>query len=424
VALLFLPENEHALQVSKIDACRRVRRTYRMMENGLKNEDNLHADDMIQRATTPKPRVWLLTGYRAGDNAQVLALAEALNWPFEVKHFVYGKYEFITNRLLGRTLAGVDLARSDKLAPPWPDVVITAGRRNEPIARWIKAQAGGRTRLIHLGRSWAKPDHFDLIVTTPQYDVPAHPHVLQIEAPLHRVTASALRDAAERWRPSIAQLQSPLIAVLVGGDSPPYVFDARMAQRLGRETLALARARGGSVLVATSPRTSPAAVSALSDILAEARDVPSQAYRWIPDPGTNPYLGYLALADILVVTGDSMSMVAEACATGKPVQIFDMGDGWTRMKSGDDGWPSLPASMSLAERFRPRRVLHWMLAHWLPRRIRRDIRNILRPMVAQGRATWLGDDLQATSTPSPSTDLPRSVARVKALFNDQAGADQ
>ena len=356
------------------------------------------------------PRVWLLTGYRAGDNAQVLALAEALGWPFEVKHFTYRKYEFLTNVLIGKTLAGIDRGRSDVLLPPWPDLVITAGRRNEPVARWIQGRNGGRTRLVHLGRSWAKTDHFDLIVTTPQYSVPPRPNVLEIEAPLHRVTAARLAIAADRWRATVADLPRPLIAVMVGGDSPPYVFGAAMAQRLGRQAAALARAGNGSLLVTTSPRTSAAAAAALR----QAIDVPYQFYDWAPDPETNPHLGYLALADAIIVTGESMSMVAEACDTGKAVHIFDMGSGWTRMRAPDDnqsGTDSPPPS----ERFTLKRLQHWLLAHWLPARIRRDMRNILRPLVAKGRATWLGDAPRRATVP-PATDLQQTVARVRALF--------
>ena len=357
------------------------------------------------------PHVWLLTGYRAGDNAQVLALAEALGWPFEVKHFTYRKYEFLTNILLGQTLAGIDQRRSDVLTPPWPDLVITAGRRNEPVARWIRAANQGRTRLVHLGRSWAKTEHFDLIVTTPQYSVPAHPNVLQIEAPLHRVTAARLTEAADRWRAAVSDLPRPLIAVMVGGDSPPYVFDAAMAQRLGRESAALARAENGSLLVTTSPRTSADAAAALR----QAIDVPCRFYDWTPDPTTNPHLGYLALADSIIVTGESMSMVAEACDTGKAVHIFDMGSGWTRMRS-PDGKQVDRALPPPVESFRPKRLLHWILAHCLPARIRRDVRNILRPLVAKGRATWLGDAPRKAAA-SPATDLQQAAARVRTLFN-------
>ena len=38
--------------------------------------------------------------------------------------------------------------------------------------------------------------------------------------------------------------------------------------------------------------------------------------------GENPYFGYLGLADAIVATADSVNMVTEACATGKPVLVF------------------------------------------------------------------------------------------------------
>ena len=50
--------------------------------------------------------------------------------------------------------------------------------------------------------------------------------------------------------------------------------------------------------------------------------------RWIWDgSGDNPYMGYLALADVLVVTADSVNMVSEAAATGKPVFVVDLKGG-------------------------------------------------------------------------------------------------
>ena len=361
-----------------------------------------------------RPRVWLLTSFRAGDNAQVLGLAEALGWPFEIKQLKFRKTEFITNRLLGSTLAGVIAEGSSHLTPPWPDLVISAGRRNEPVARWIRDQArrsGERreTRLVHLGRPWADPRHFDLIVTTPQYRVPDRANVLTIGAPLHRITANRLAEAKVQWEPKLAHLPRPWIAILVGGNSPPYVFDAAMAQALARQASSLARKSGASLLITTSPRTQPEAAAALRQAIEGA----SFFRGWSPDPESNPYLGFLALADAFIVTGESMSMAAEACSTGKPVHLLDMGWGWSAMRP--PGHPGIAASRGIGERLSPRRLQHWALAHLLPARVRRDVRLILRRLVAEGHATWLGDPIPPSRTPPPD-DMKLAVARVRALI--------
>ena len=155
------------------------------------------------------PRVWLMMGQKAGDNSQVLALAEAVGWPFEIKRFTYKPYELVTNVTIGVTLAGIDQEHSSVLEAPWPDLILSAGRRNEPACRWVKEQAakqGKRVRIVHVGRPWARIEHFDLIVTTPQYRLPVRPNVLHNKTPLHRITKERLDREAALWAPRLEHL--------------------------------------------------------------------------------------------------------------------------------------------------------------------------------------------------------------------------
>ena len=81
-----------------------------------------------EKATCDSPIVWTLLGQKAGDNNQVLALAESLGWGWIEKHLHYISLELIPNRLLKVTLRGLQRAQSDELGPPWPDLVISAVR--------------------------------------------------------------------------------------------------------------------------------------------------------------------------------------------------------------------------------------------------------------------------------------------------------
>ena len=243
---------------------------------------------------SPYPRTWVMMGHKAGDNSQILALAEGLGWPFEIKHLVYRPTELLTNLLAPLTLLGIVRDKSSPLVPPWPDLIISAGRRNEPPCRWIQAHAGKRVRLVHVGRPWARIENFDLVVTTPQYRLPRRPNVLHNTAPLQRVADQRLRDAASIWAPRLAHLPRPYTAVMVGGNAGPYVLDPEAATLLGRAASAFARARGGSLLISTSARTPKQAISALEAAL----DSPADFFRWSRDAAENPYLGYLALAEL------------------------------------------------------------------------------------------------------------------------------
>ena len=43
----------------------------------------------INRRASPVPSVWIVTGYRAGERVQIMALAEARGWPYQVKDLDY-----------------------------------------------------------------------------------------------------------------------------------------------------------------------------------------------------------------------------------------------------------------------------------------------------------------------------------------------
>jgi mitochondrial fission protein ELM1 len=375
----------------------------------------------VSRATTlspgATPRTWLMIGHKVGDNGQMLALAEALGWPFEIKNLVYRETELLTNLFAGPTLKGLIKSRSDPLEPPWPDLVISAGRRNEPLVRWIQREAGGpgRVKLVHIGRPWAAHENFDLIVSTPQYRLPDKPMILQNEAPLHRITAKRLAEAAATWGPRLRHLPAPRIAVILGGQAGPYNFDRENGALLGYWANRLAAERGGSLLVTTSARTPGRATDALEAMLR----VPSHLYRWQPDARErNPYFGYLALASEIVVSCDSMSMLTEAVATGKRVHIFDLlrGAGSRRPPLPADG-SVLPVSfIERARDFNLRALIYRASLHTGPRRLTRDVGIIHRRQVEAGRAVWFGEPWPEGPPPPPLGDVARAVARVRKMF--------
>ncbi|MBC7132397.1 MAG: mitochondrial fission ELM1 family protein [Roseovarius sp.] len=349
-------------------------------------------------------------GRKAGDNTQVSTLAAELGWPVEEKRILARAWEIVPHLLLGETLAGIDRAASSPLVPPWPDLVISAGRRNEPVARWIRAQAGGAVKLVHVGRPWARPETYDLIVTTPQYFLPEGGNVLVNPLPLHSLTREGVATDAARLAPRLAHLPRPFTTVLIGGDSGAFVFTPETGRRLAEGVGRLVAATGGSVLVSDSARTPAPARRAFRAAL----DVPSACY-WADardDWPENPYRGFLGLADRFVVTGESMSMLAEAAAMGRPLYVFDpaeRGAWWARAHN----WGVKPLSHRLAMRLAPRRM-------------RRDVGRIQAALVAEGRARWLeeapaliaaGEGWSVAAGADPQAGVRRAAERVRALFS-------
>ena len=352
------------------------------------------------------PLCWAVLSYRTGDNSQILALAKGLGWPFQVKRFRYRAIGRIVDFLRLTSLLGIDRAQSSSLEPPWPDLLISATMGNETICRWIQRQAGKPVRCIYIGRTWARPGRFDLIVTTPEFRMRQLPNVLQNQLGLAASDESRLQEAAAQLAPSLARLPRPYIAVLVGGYGGPNMIDAAAARRLGRIASKMARECGGSLLVTTSRRT-PLKVTAA---LEAAIDVPAHVYRWQPDDPANPYVGYLGLADRFIVTCDSSVMLAEACATCRPVFMFDTGPG---VPGERQPWrPRLPDRCDLE---RLKAIVYRIMLRLPPRRMTRDIRLVHDHLVRSGRAVWLGAPFPA-QRPPPLDDVERAVESVRALF--------
>jgi len=219
-------------------------------------------------------------------------------------------------------------------AHPPPRLVVSCGRRAGAAARWIAgalhARDGMRPRLLHIQDPRVGHAAFDLIAI-PSHDravarLRRRSNVLVTVGAPHGLTRDRLTAEAAGWWDRVVPLPRPWITVLVGGDSGRRRLDGAVAATLARQASALAARAGGSLLVTTSRRTRPDALAALRTGL---RDSPHILHAWTPEGAGNPYLGFLGLADAVVVTGDSMSMLSEATTSGGPVYVFSP-PGWAR----------------------------------------------------------------------------------------------
>lgn len=349
------------------------------------------------------PLVWILKGPKAGDYAQLLLLARAIVAGAVTKQLVFKKWELLLHAFPRPTLAALDRAASDSLAPPWPDLVLTAGRRNELVARWIRDASGGHARLVHVGRPWSNPLHFDLVVSNRQYLLGAAQNVMINDLPLtgpHDATAFANERAV--WGAKWAHLRHPWTVLLIGGDSGPLVFTPAHARELASKVDARMKRTNGSLLLTTSARTPAHSVAALLASL----NAPAVVYRWASSEA-NPFRGLLACGDEFIVTADSMSMLAETCATAKPVFLFDYSD-------DADVWRTRSS-------YRWKPLVHRLTNLIGPVRMRRDVRRIHAALLDDGRIRRLGEAEDRTKeivVSSRSDDLTRTVERVRSLLDE------
>lgn len=265
------------------------------------------------------PTVWVVHDGKIGMANQVIGLAEAVGFPFAEKRLeIRAPWRHLAPQLWLQPLAAPGPA-GDRLQPPWPDLLIACGRLAAAPALAAKRASGGRVFWVQVQDPRFARREVDLMVV-PEHDPARGENVFPTLGAVHRVTAARLAEGARRFAPQLAGLPRPLVAVLIGGDNRVYRLSESRFAALVDQLAALARA-GFGIAVTPSRRTGPAAEQLLRDRLAGL-----PVFIW-DGAGDNPYFGLLGLADAVLVTADSVSMVSEAAATGKPVHVIDLDGG-------------------------------------------------------------------------------------------------
>ncbi len=259
--------------------------------------------------------VWVLADPRAGTAAQALGIAERLGLPFRVVPLQWGGLARLP--LPFGTRMGLDRESRGAFLPPWPKLAISAGRRSAPVALWL-AKRGVAT--VHCMRAPGAAG-FALHVVGAHDGEPPAPNRLEILGAAHRISPARLAAARQDFA-GLAALPSPRVALLLGGPVRGEGLSPAIARALGQKLAGFA----GSVMATASRRTGAAATEALGEALS---GTPHRLHRW-GAAEANPLLGFMAWADVMVVSGDSVSMLSEALMTSAPIFIAPLGDEGTR----------------------------------------------------------------------------------------------
>ncbi len=160
------------------------------------------------------------------------------------------------------------------------------------------------------------PAQYDLVIA-PRHDGLTGANVLNPLGSLNPIDAHWLVDGAAAF-PDLAHLPSPRRTVLIGASHRDVAVDTHYCIALVEALAKKHAAHGGSFLVSTSRRTPAPLTAFLRSAFAKFPGV-----FWAgPDDGANPYAGFLAHAQSIFVTPDSVNMLSEACAVGVPVSTW------------------------------------------------------------------------------------------------------
>ncbi len=379
-------------------------------------------DSLGQTAGSAPPRVWLVVGEKRGDNAQIRNLARAVGWPVVEKSIVM-KPEWVEGKPpVEPSIDHVDLDHSDALEGPWPDLVITAGRRLASVALHVKRVSGGHTKIVVIGKPRGRAADFDLIVIASHYVMAEAANVARHDYPLMTPDHEALTRAKAVWDERLAKTPRPITAVFVGGPTGGLRFGPDEARALVADARRLAGEASGSLYIVTSRRTPERVVEALRQETQDDASAQLALYDASLAAVENPYQGLLASADHFVVTTDSLSMMIEVAQLGRPLSLFPLTRATTAVERVLEAVGLLAAIDPTADPIPAGGVFARTLAA-LGRPIHaRDLSATSRRLVANGLAAW-------SRSPRPQAGvwadeaLTHVAARIRALVVATGNSD-
>jgi len=262
-----------------------------------------------------RARAWLITDNKAGMIVQCRGVADALHLDYVHKQ--------VNPKGLRRLLSPwLYPAKSEHFgedgsafAPPWPDLAIATGRLSIPYIRALSRWAGARTFTVVLQDPRTGLRTADMI-WVPEHDLLRGPNVITTLTAPNRFSQDRLSELRKALPGDIAALPRPRVAILLGGPTRAYTYAEADLDRFGRALTSVA-ALNPSFLISPSRRT-PIELLNMADVATRSRP----RILWT-GRGENPYPNFLAHADVLIVTADSVNMTSEACATGRPVYVFE-----------------------------------------------------------------------------------------------------
>lgn len=272
--------------------------------------------------------IWALTDDKPGHNAQVVGVCEALGEPFTKKKIYYNNKASWPNFLKFNKLGTVDFEKSDNISPPWPDIIVSCGRRAMPVALGIKnlaKKSGKACYAAHMMWPGCGFQKLDLVAVPTHDNIPltfsGSKKILRTVGAPNLITKDFLLQEYKIWSRTIGELPTPKISILIGGDSKKTSFNMKHAKELVDLLAEVVSGLNASLLVSTSRRTRKDVGKYLKEELTRriGRHIYFHEYG---AARANPFFAFLQISDLIIVTGDSISMCSEACSTGTPVFIY------------------------------------------------------------------------------------------------------
>ena len=257
-----------------------------------------------------KLKALLLTQGMHGMISQVEGLAKALNLSFKherielnnIWNFFPPKFTPVSNFVLKNKF----ICDSK--------IIISCGRKSVIPSILLKRRFKKEIFNIHIQDPKVNIENFDSIIC-PEHDDLQGENVVKTKGAIHYLTNEEIKKNISYLKPN--QGEKKIVTFILGGPNKYYSFSEKQMDKLFAKIKNMFISSKYKLIIIPSYRTP-------DNILKLAYNYFNEDHLVVKERDKKAYLSSLGLANIIIVTCDSTSMISEAAITGKPVYVAQM----------------------------------------------------------------------------------------------------
>lgn len=210
----------------------------------------------------------------------------------------------------------------DNLMSAYADFVVSCGSGLAPVNVYMSKENNAKNVVVMKPNIPFGLNKFNFIIAPKHDNIRQRKNIITTTFAPNMVDSESLHSAGEALRDNLRIGNNKLVGLLIGGDSPEYSLPAELLKKVTAQTLKFCESNGADMLVTTSRRTNKAQEEAIKTTLGSNPRCKLLVIANEKNPeGT--VAGILSMSDVVVVSGESISMVSEAVSSTKEVVVFE-----------------------------------------------------------------------------------------------------
>jgi mitochondrial fission protein ELM1 len=193
------------------------------------------------------------------------------------------------------------------------DVIISCGRKSVIPSIHLKNNSNKKVFNIHIQDPKVDLKHFDFIVA-PEHDSIKGQNVISTKGAIHYLTENEINENKDYLNSFIKKDKRIIWTLIMGGPTKYYDYSTKNMKHIFTSLSKLLKKHDFQLVVIPSMRTPVNTIHYAKEFFGENHTI-------IMDINRKAYLSALAIAENIIVTCDSSSMISEVALTGKPIYI-------------------------------------------------------------------------------------------------------